>query len=233
MATEDIIPSYVKVDIYKITNTTISKSTGKNKQYVGQTRTYYRNTSRTSGWKKTGYQHRFREHFTKARSDKNKNKGCRVLNKAIHKYGEDAFIIELVETCLIKDADNREIYWVDKLNTLVPNGYNLDKGGQNIKDLRSKETLDLISEKLKQSHLNNPDIANRISASMKKRKSSSVILKVKDTQLKNITISKKVSGVHIDTGEITKYNSIAEASRNIKCGHGKLKYYRRYKWSFI
>lgn len=53
---------------------------------------------------------------------------------AIDKYGIDNFEFEIIERCGVDELNNREIYWIDKCDTLVEgmggNGYNLTKGGQ-------------------------------------------------------------------------------------------------------
>lgn len=52
------------------------------------------------------------------------------LHRAIRKYGEQNFIMELMEEVAIKVAANeREMYYIDKDNTLEE-GYNLTKGGE-------------------------------------------------------------------------------------------------------
>lgn len=53
-----------------------------------------------------------------------------ILKRAIKKYGKENFTQEILEYNSSKEENaQREIYWIQKLNTLVPNGYNVDKGG--------------------------------------------------------------------------------------------------------
>jgi hypothetical protein len=60
---------------------------------------------------------------------------CRVKDKnyfhnAIRKYGKENFTLEIIDTAnSTKELDNKEIYWINKLNTLFPHGYNLKQGG--------------------------------------------------------------------------------------------------------
>jgi group I intron endonuclease len=55
-----------------------------------------------------------------------------VLSNAIRKYGAKSFEFVLLESCnSVDEANNREIYWIENLNTLAPSGYNLKTGGGN------------------------------------------------------------------------------------------------------
>jgi len=91
--------------IYKITN----KLNGK--QYVGQTKT-------------TLYK-RFASHVCAA------NRGSTaIIHNAIRKYGKDAFEVELLQECQSFDElDQAERRWIAELNTIAPNGYNVEAGG--------------------------------------------------------------------------------------------------------
>ena len=52
--------------------------------------------------------------------------------KTIRKYGSENFIWEVLEECENREELNeREEYWIKKLNTLAPSGYNLESGGKN------------------------------------------------------------------------------------------------------
>jgi group I intron endonuclease len=54
----------------------------------------------------------------------------KLLFKAIKKYGFDLFIFSVVESCgSLEELDNREKFWIQDLQTLAPNGYNLTTGG--------------------------------------------------------------------------------------------------------
>ena len=48
-----------------------------------------------------------------------------AIGKAIQKYGVNNFIFEVIEECSVDMLDEREKYWILKLNTLTPNGYNI------------------------------------------------------------------------------------------------------------
>lgn len=62
---------------------------------------------------------------------KEKRQG-RLIGKAIQKYGKDNFsIAEIDRYDNLDDLNNAEEYYIDFLNTLSPNGYNLLTGGKN------------------------------------------------------------------------------------------------------
>ena len=83
------------------------------KQYIGQTANKYSSK-------------RWDAHKFDAR------KGCeRPLYRAMRKYGIDNFEFKVMLINIPKEKlDFYEILWIKKLNTSIPNGYNLSKGGQ-------------------------------------------------------------------------------------------------------
>ena len=68
------------------------------------------------------------------------------LHRAINKYGIDNFEF-IYEECDNGELDEREIEYIKELDTLKPNGYNLDCGG-NLQKSRSRETRLKISKAL-------------------------------------------------------------------------------------
>lgn len=96
--------------IYVITNDI------NNKQYVGKTN--------------EDIQKRFREHVLDSRKRRCEK---RPLYNAMRKYGVEHFHIEILEECSAEEASNREIYWIDKLQTYGSGGYNATKGGDSKK----------------------------------------------------------------------------------------------------
>lgn len=91
--------------VYRITNTTNGK------QYVGQT---------TGTLKK-----RFSSHVTAA-----KRGSTQLIHNALRMCGKDAFTIELLEECRsFEESDTAEQKWITELNTISPNGYNVEVGG--------------------------------------------------------------------------------------------------------
>ena len=89
------------IGIYKITN---NKN---NKIYIGQSNDIYR---------------RFYEHQTKGASSRI------PVDIAIQKYGKDSFSYEVLEECDISELNEKEKFWIKKLNA-IENGYNCSEGG--------------------------------------------------------------------------------------------------------
>lgn len=92
------------MNIYKITNTLNGKL------YIGQT--------------KLTVEKRLEVHRKNAQKRTNRH-----LYDAMNHYGVENFHIEHLEITTVKDADEREIFWIAKLGTRSPIGYNMTKGG--------------------------------------------------------------------------------------------------------
>ncbi len=105
-------------EIYKIVNLS------NNKIYVGQAVSHILNHKK---YRPYGHEGRFRCHISEAFSTK-KNQS-HYLNNAIRKYGVEDFVVELIESCELCIADEREIHYIKEFNSLFPNGYNLKNGG--------------------------------------------------------------------------------------------------------
>lgn len=91
------------MQIYCLTNTVNGK------QYVGQT-TYTAET-------------RFKGHLTGSNT---------FISRAIKKHGKGSFRLEVLLECVdLSSLNLAEQFFIAKLNTLVPVGYNLDSGGRN------------------------------------------------------------------------------------------------------
>jgi group I intron endonuclease len=57
----------------------------------------------------------------------------RPLHKALKKYGINSFnIVKLDEAYSLSELNDKEIYWIERLNTLWPSGYNMTTGGDGI-----------------------------------------------------------------------------------------------------
>lgn len=54
-----------------------------------------------------------------------------ILKSAIKMYGKNNFKKEIIEYCeSVEELNVREIYWIEKLNSFSPNGYNINSGGK-------------------------------------------------------------------------------------------------------
>ncbi len=84
-----------------------------NKKYVGQTRFPNR---------------RKREHFSMALNECSDS----VFHKAIRKYGRKNFEYCILEKGSSKELDNLEQIWIDKMDSFIPNGYNMTLGGNGL-----------------------------------------------------------------------------------------------------
>lgn len=93
----------------------IIRNTINSKVYIGQT--------------KVSLKLRFQNHLSAARNGKDY-----VIGKAIRKYGEENFYIELLEECTIEELNERERYWISYFNSTDNKfGYNISIGGNVIR----------------------------------------------------------------------------------------------------
>ena len=86
--------------------------TANQKWYIGQT---------------VNYKQRKHNHLTRARHNYDR---C-VFHAAIRKYGEDCFEWTVLESGIKThdELNEREKYWIQEKNSLFPNGYNMNGGG--------------------------------------------------------------------------------------------------------
>ena len=71
----------------------------------------------------------------------------RPLYDAMNKYGIEHFHTEKLEECSMEDSNNREIYWIERLNT-YHSGYNATLGGESKRYYNYKEIADKYLELL-------------------------------------------------------------------------------------
>lgn len=117
--------------IYKITN--------KNNQkvYIGQT-IKDRPTDRYS-------QHRY------LATHPEQEKGVSYLHRAMAADGLESFCFELIEEVPNSSLNEREQFWIQEYSSLVPNGYNLSKGGAGTPGYAREQTIE-EREKRKESN---------------------------------------------------------------------------------
>lgn len=111
-----------------------------NKKYVGQTNNIAR---------------RIKEHRSNSFNPKSVSYN-NIIHKAIRKYGEESFDIEVLETLIDKsyeEVNEREIYWIKEKESLISqHGYNVLEGGKNawhsslLNQKEVKEIKDMIKK---------------------------------------------------------------------------------------
>ena len=201
---------------------------------------------------------RFRSHIHSGinLTDKDHNT---PIHLAIYKYGKDNFSFEILEECNREDLDEKEIYWIDKLQATKNGNYNILKGGQDRQTFDNKpvELYDLqgnyiktipsatqVAEGLQVArstiyqvlHKQRPTCKNY---QMKYSEDLSTIIKPFISRQGG---AKQIAQIDIDTNTILHiYNSIAEASRLTKIDSSsiskvcknKLKSCGGFKWKYL
>ena len=105
----------------------IIRNTINSKVYIGQT--------------KVSLKLRFQNHLSAARNGKDY-----VIGKAIRKYGEENFYIELLEECTIEELNERERYWISYFNSTDNKfGYNISIGGNVIRTTKELDSNLIIN----------------------------------------------------------------------------------------
>ena len=98
---------------------------------------------------------RIKVHFAKAKSKTQKHYFY-LFPIAIRKYGCDNFEFTILKTCKnSKEAQQYEKHYIQKLNTIAPNGYNLTEGGNG--GVPSNKTKEKISKSVKKYWDNNKE----------------------------------------------------------------------------
>ena len=90
---------------------------------------------------------RFGSHIKAANNKKNNS----IIYKAIRKYGVQSFEVSVIDEAKDKETLNeKEKYWIRKLNSLSPHGYNISIGGTggNLGELVNKKIA--LLKKLRQ-----------------------------------------------------------------------------------
>jgi group I intron endonuclease len=89
------------------------------------------------------------------------NKGCPALKDAMKKYGVDNFTFQVIIICFDEDVHRLEREYIQKYNSMVPNGYNILEGGQGGAGFRGKkhseETIQKIKQSIRKFQEDNPD----------------------------------------------------------------------------
>ena len=155
-----------------------------------------------------------------------------LLNRAIEKYGKTNFKLEILEWCETKDILNeREIYWIDKLNARdLSVGYNIALGGDGgsphiyLDEKRKTERYKKTSQSLK-GRVRTEEHRRNLSQSLKGRKLSEEhranIKKAKDSMSneRKADINRRISETLKKTGYMIGKTHTEEAKMKISKTH--------------
>lgn len=130
------------IGIYSITNLINQK------KYIGQSR---------------NIENRWKEH---RKSINSSDKYHYPLYRAIRKYGIENFSFQVIEQCKLEELDKREQYYIDKFNTIVPNGYNQTLGGTTtVPQKLDQQKVKEIIKMLENNFLSQEEIAQKFNVS--------------------------------------------------------------------
>lgn len=199
--------------IYKITNKV------NNKVYVGQ-------TTRT-------LEIRWKCHINESKHQH------RPICRAIRKHGKENFYIEQLEYCSNKsELDEKEKYWIEKLNSMNPSfGYNARAGGNETTfSDRTRQKMSLAKKgkpSNKKDFSCSPETAAKISAANKGKRAwnkgrklnqeeirkHSEVRKGKTAWNKGIKFNNKpIVAINLETMEEFEFSSIHEVVSSLKIG---------------
>lgn len=194
-----------------------------NKRYVGKTTDSIEN--------------RWKEHCKDCRKQQNEK---RPLYDAINKYGIENFKIEQLETVSDSKLSDREIYWIQELQTYGKNGYNASKGGDGTILYDYQEFIDLYnlgysSRKISEKTGASVETINKVlrSKGIKPRRSDAKIIDQFDEAnnfVQTFFGSLEAAEWCVENG-ITKSKHSA-SNHIINCCNGKEIAYGGYKWIY-
>ena len=206
--------------IYKITNLQ------NNKIYIGKTTTCI--------------QERFSRHIYEANTPNTKGYMF-ILHKAFRKYGINNFNIEQIEEIDNSLLNDREIYWINFYNSMIPNGYNMTFGGEGSTKINYKLVYELWDSGKSISQI--ASILNHSVTQLKTILSSYKNFNNEENNRRTINATKKRVGQYDkNTNELIKiHDSIKDAAIAVnvdrscisRCCSGKKKSSRGFVWRFI
>lgn len=121
------------------------------------------------------------------------------VHRAIRKYGESSFDVSVIEECSSDAINEREIYWIDRLNTLHE-GYNMTAGGDGMLEFKhSKESIE----------------ANRL-AHINKTQSTQTCDRRRKSMFSSDKVKRKRVVMIMNDGTRKEFLSACEAERYIK-----------------
>jgi group I intron endonuclease len=179
--------------IYKITNTL------NNKSYIGQTI----NKDPTI---------RYRAHFVK-------NRAVDLIYKSYIKNNKNRNIYQfeiLYSSFDIEDLNQKEIYFINQFNTLVPNGYNIKSGGAAGGKCAEETKIKIgAANRGKTSNKGIPKSLDHRLVMSKARKGLSTENRRRVQAAMAKTLRKPIIAIKIDTGIEICFNSIAQCAMSL------------------
>lgn len=131
--------------------------------------------------------------------------GNQVINRAMKKHGVDKFYIECLESCLIEDIDNREIYYISLFqSTDKLKGYNVSLGDETPKFQRKE--LDI--QTMVQLYIKDDWTLDRIA------KRFSVTRYIVTTELRNIGVQIKPNGHYPTINNVSRESLMKALKEN-------------------
>lgn len=193
----------------------IRTNTVNGKQYVGQTSDFKR---RERDWKKLGTSYSNKE-----------------LNEDRSKYGLNVWNVKILDVVEDELGDDAERYYIEKYNTLYPNGYNKYGGG--VKDFTfqmKEETKSKISKSLKGKSRMSEDGKKRNAEAARERFSKTVY---------QYTLDGKLVAVWKSAKEAARQLGLTQSNISACCNGGffhktrnkwvNRKQYNGYIWSYV
>ena len=141
------------------------------------------------------------------------------IDKAIAKYGEEAFNFSIIEECSADQLDYREQYWIDFYDS-IKNGYNIREGGTSMRGeknasavLSEKQVMEII-QLLEEGKLTNGEISKSYNVSLNTIDliNRCQIWSYLHKHTKNIRNESYVSDVPFNSGENNKTSRYKEAT---------------------
>ena len=180
--------------IYQITNDINGKI------YVGKT-------------VKNNIQERWKEHlkdYKKSRCEK------RPLYDAMNKYGPENFSIKELEECSLEELNDKEIYWIEKLDSFRY-GYNATAGG----DGKQTADYDLIIKYYNLYH-NIAEVHRQLGYDYETIKSALLnknITIISSAEISLITQGKKIKQYDLNNNYLQSFNSCGQAAKYLIDNH--------------
>ena len=136
-----------------------------------------------------------------------------VFNNAIKKYGIDNFEYGILTHCKVEKLNYFEMFYIKRLKTKVPNGYNMTDGGDGVRGLKWDEEK---KEKYKVMMLGegNPNFGNKWDDGQRKRASEYMKERIKREGLICVHTPKIIEKCN-NTRAINKYGKTLEEINEI------------------